>query len=98
MLRNFLAVFFGYGVIAVGGGYVSGLIARRREMLYAIIVGTIVEMIAIASMFAAPHGVSLWSQRSSILVTAPAAMLGGLIRLLQVRKAANVDLPGAISR
>jgi O-antigen/teichoic acid export membrane protein len=77
------------GLVAFGGGYFAARIAARRELLHAIIVGSIVELIAVLSMFAAPDGASLWSQWSSILVLAPAAMFGGLFRVLQGKKPPN---------
>jgi hypothetical protein len=71
-----------YGVVfACLGGYAAARIAQRLELLHAAILALLMATGALISLFAELGRGSAWSQIAALLFMAPAAALGGMIRL-----------------
>lgn len=77
-------VSFEIGAIAYGalfallGGYAGTVIAGRSDMMVGNIIAAFIVVIAVASMIAVGIG---WSPLSAIVFNAPAAILGGYLRV-----------------
>ncbi len=70
-----------YGMAFAGaGGYVAGAIADRKPRLHGGAVALIVALGATASLLAQPGAGSKWSQATALLLMAPAALVGGIVR------------------
>ena len=65
---------------AFAGGYGAGLIAGRRPRLHGGVVAVILAMGASASILAQPGKGSRWTQYAAIVLMAPAAFAGGVVR------------------
>ena len=65
---------------AGAGGYVAGAIAGRRPRLHGGVVAVILALGATASILAQPGRGSRWSQAAAIVLMAPAAFVGGVVR------------------
>ena len=71
-----------YGLVfACLGGYVAARIAQRLELLHAVILALLMATVALISLFAELGRGSVWSQIAALLFMAPAAALGGMVRL-----------------
>ena len=69
-----------YGaVFAMAGGYLAAAIAPRRPRFHAAMVGLLIAIGATASLIAAPAD-ARWSQLAAILLVAPVAAAGGMLR------------------
>lgn len=74
----FTAIAIVYGMVfAAAGGLISALIAGRRPVLHAAIVGAILALGAIGSLISRPGHGALWSQLAAIVLMAPCAPIGG---------------------
>lgn len=77
-----------YGVaFSTIGGYVAALIGRRFEVEHSLAVAALIAVLGAASLLAESAQESKWTQLGTVLVIAPAAMLGGYFRQRQVRAA-----------
>lgn len=74
-----------YGVaFALLGGYVAARIAIRIGAARA--VGVVIAVAALLSLGIRPGEGAIWSQLAAFALMAPAAVIGGGIRMRQVRK------------
>ena len=77
---------FVVGSIAYGmffgavGGYVSAAVGGGRARTQAIWVGVIIALGATVSLLAGPKAGSMWSKVGALLLMAPSAIVGGMIR------------------
>jgi hypothetical protein len=70
-----------YGMaFAVLAGYLAARLAGRRPLSHAIAVAGIIGLGALISIVLRPVGAALWSQLAALVLIAPSAILGGLIR------------------
>jgi len=75
-----------YGVVfAIAGGYTAARIAGKKELVNAGVVAGIIALLALISIIAQPGLPSYWSQAAAIVLMAPAAFLGGWLRVHQTR-------------
>ena len=71
-----------YGLVfACLGGYVAARIAQRLELLHAVVLALLMATVALISLFAAIDKGPVWSQIAALLFMAPAAAVGGMVRL-----------------
>jgi ABC-type transport system involved in multi-copper enzyme maturation permease subunit len=76
-----------YGVFFAGlGGYVTASIARRSELAHALVVAVIIALIAIVSIIVAPKEGVLWSELATLLLSAPAAWIGGYVKSRRMQR------------
>jgi hypothetical protein len=70
-----------YGVIfAAIGGYVAGVIARRKPGLHGAVVALVLAVGATTSFLTQPGAGSRWTQVAALVLMAPAAFVGGIVR------------------
>ena len=70
-----------YGIaFAILAGYVAASLAGREPLGHAIAVAGIIGLGALISMVLSAAGATLWSQLAALVLMAPSAALGGLIR------------------
>ena len=62
------------------GGYVTAWLARRAQVRHALIMGVIESALTILAMLSFAGHAPLWSWIAGIVLTTPAAWLGGLHR------------------
>jgi hypothetical protein len=95
---GFIAAADAFGVVfALLGGYLAGRIAGRRPILHAGIVGILIVSGASASLLSSLGKGAVWSQVSAILLMAPAAVLGGVLRAkAQGEQSARKSRPGPV--
>lgn len=75
-----------YGVLfAIAAGYTSARIAGKKELVHAGVVACIIALLALVSIFAQPGLPTYWSQIAAIVFIAPAAVLGGWLRVRQTK-------------
>ncbi len=67
------------------GAYVAAQIAKGNERANAFAVGLFSTLIGFLFVFASPESAPFWAEAVGLLLTIPAAFLGGEIRLLVVR-------------
>jgi cytochrome bd-type quinol oxidase subunit 2 len=72
---------FGLAFTAIGA-YVAATVARKEPRLQAFAVGVVSTAIGFIFVFSAPEGAPFWSEAAGLLLTIPAAFLGGEIRQL----------------
>jgi len=78
---SFVVLSVVYGMVFAGaGGYVAGTIAGRKPRLHGAAVGLVVALGATASLLAQPGAGSRWSQTTALVLMAPAALVGGIVR------------------
>lgn len=65
---------------AFAGGYAAGALAGRRPRLHGGAVALILALGATASMLAQPGKGARWSQAAAVVLMAPAALAGGMVR------------------
>lgn len=70
--------------MTAAGAYLAARIARGAERAHAFAVGLISTVIGFTIVFSAPESAPFWSQASALLLTIPAAFVGGELRRLQV--------------
>lgn len=73
-------------LFVVFGAYVAARIARQAEMANAFVVGLLSTALSFLVVFAEPESSPFWSQAASLVLTIPAAFLGGQIRILTMGK------------
>ena len=70
-----------YGItFALLAGYLATSLAGRAPLGHAIAVAGLIGLGAIVSMVMSAAGAALWSQLSALVLMAPSAAFGGLIR------------------
>ncbi len=75
-----------YGIVfALLAGYLTAWIARRRVLWPVLTVATIVALGAALSLLLARRDEAAWSQLATLILLAPAVVLGGAIRLRNTR-------------
>jgi hypothetical protein len=74
----------GLSLTAVGA-YVAAVLAKGNERTNAFGVGALSTLIGFLFVFTAPESAPFWAQAVGLLLTIPAAFLGGEIRLAVVR-------------
>jgi hypothetical protein len=62
------------------GGYATAWVARRLEVRHAVIMGAIEVVLTIMAMQAFPGKAPLWFWIATMIITVPAAWLGGKIK------------------
>lgn len=69
-------------IFSVGGGYLTALIAGRKEMLHSIILAAVFCLLGVISLilYDAEKMGSIWLPLSTIVINAPCAVLGGWMR------------------
>jgi len=80
-----IAIVYGMAFAAVGG-LISALIAGRRPVLHAAIVGAILALGALVSLVSRPGAGAIWSQLAAIVLMAPSAPVGGAAASLLSRQ------------
>jgi hypothetical protein len=74
-------------IAAFVAGYVGAAVARGFERTAGIVIAVIIAGGALISFIAQPGPGARWSQLSGLLVMAPTALLGSLIRARRLRAA-----------
>jgi len=70
-----------YGIMfAIAGGYVSAVLGGGSARVQAGAVGVAIALGATVSLLAGPSASSAWSRVAALLLMAPAAAIGGIIR------------------
>jgi hypothetical protein len=70
-----------YGMVFAGaGGYVAGAIAGRKPRLHGGAVALVLALGAAVSLLAQPGAGSRWSQVAALVLMAPAALAGDIVR------------------
>jgi hypothetical protein len=80
-----LSIVCGVG-FALVAGFVAGLIGHRRDLIAGIILVPIIAVPALISIVTRPGAGALWSQTASLVVMAPAGLVGDWIRLSRLRR------------
>jgi len=65
---------------AVLGGYVCALIARRAEVMHALVLGIVAEAMSIASLILQLGSQPLWYGLALVLIVLPSMLAGGYLR------------------
>jgi hypothetical protein len=95
--RVFMLVYTMFSIAA--GGYVTAWIARRSPVTHAAIMGAIEVAFILYVMIAAPFAevvkAPMWLSVASIILTIPAAFLGGALRARQAGR--TVKIPAGTS-
>ncbi len=79
---GFLLFSIGGGIVfALLAGYVTAWIARRDVLWPVLSVAALIAMGAAASLAARPRAGAMWSELATLLLMAPAVVLGGALRL-----------------
>ena len=85
---RFLILSILYGIFfALLAGYLTALIAKVDDLRYVLLLAAIIAAGALFSLLARPGAGAIWSQVSALLLMAPAALVGGHLRLQQLRRA-----------
>lgn len=66
--------------LTVIGAYVAAHLAKKEPLLHAFAVGVISTGIGFVFVFSAPEGAPFWAEAAGLILTIPAAFLGGEIR------------------
>jgi len=83
----FLVLSVLYGIFfALLAGYLTTLIAKVNDLRYVLLLAAIIAAGALFSLLARPGAGAIWSQVSTLLLMAPAALVGGHLRLQQLRR------------
>ena len=86
---KFLLLSILYGVLfALLSGYVTALLAKVHDLRYVLLLSAIIAAGALFSLLARPGAGAIWSEVSALLLMAPAALVGGHLRLQQLRRRA----------
>ncbi|HZS49013.1 MAG TPA: hypothetical protein VFC63_28340 [Blastocatellia bacterium] len=79
---GFMVFTIAYGIVfAFLGGYVATAIAKSRSLVVAIIVTVLIATGALVSLLAQPGPGAIWTQVSALILMAPAATVGGWLKL-----------------
>ncbi len=78
-----------YGILFASlAGYVAAVIARRADLVAAVLVAVVIALGAVGSLVMTMRsGGAIWTQVTAALILAPSALGGGWLRLRQLRKA-----------
>jgi hypothetical protein len=80
----FMAGSIVYGIMcAAVGGYVSAVLGGGSARVQATAVGVVIALGATVSLLAGPSAGSAWSRLAALLLMAPAAVIGAVIRARQ---------------
>jgi hypothetical protein len=83
----FLVLSILYGIFfAFLAGYLTALIANVDDLRYVLLLAAMIAAGALFSLLARPGAGAIWSQVSALLLMAPAALVGGHLRLQQLRR------------
>lgn len=80
------SIAFGMAFAALGG-FVAARLARRRPLAHGFAVGGVLAAGAAISLLNTTGKGAIWSQVAALVLMAPCAVLGGWLRLRQVRGA-----------
>jgi hypothetical protein len=84
---KFLVLSILYGMFfALLAGYLTALIGNVNDLRYVLLLAAIIAVGALVSLLARPGAGAIWSQVSALLFMAPAALVGGHLRLQQLRR------------
>src|SRR2546429_9990619 len=87
---KFLLLSVLYGVsFALLAGYVTALIGKVDDLRYVLLLAAVIAAGALFSLLARPGAGAIWSQVSALLLMAPAALVGGHLRLQQLRRSSK---------
>lgn len=74
-----------YGAFfAALGGYTAARLAGRNALRHAQLVALVIALLAVISLFVQFGKAVIWSELATLLVMAPSALLGGLLRRRQM--------------
>lgn len=73
-------------LFSVLGGYVTALLARRREVLHAFILGVLQLAMGVAATVKFYDTAPLWFHLIILVLLVPANVLGGQLRVMRKRK------------
>jgi len=83
----FLVLSVLYGILfALLAGYVTAVIAKVNDLRYVLLLAAVIATGALISLIARPGAGAIWSQVSALLLMSPAALVGGHLRLQQLRR------------
>lgn len=71
--------------LTASGAYVAAMLANEQQRKHAFAVGVISTVLGFLFAFSAPESAPFWVQAMGLVLTVPAAFVGGEIRLLVVR-------------
>jgi hypothetical protein len=75
-----------YGIFfAVLAGFLAAFLAKRWEFEHALAVSGLIAVAGAISLLAQAGQDAIWTQLAVLLLIAPSAMLGGYLRLRQLR-------------
>src|SRR5262249_38244845 len=84
---KFLMLSILYGIFfSLLAGYLTALIAKVDDLRYVLLLAAIIAAGALFSLLAHPGAGAIWSQVSALLFMSPAALVGGHLRLQQLRR------------
>jgi len=84
---KFLILSVLYGIFfALLAGYLTAVIANVNDLRYVLLLAAIIAAGALFSLLARPGAGAIWSQVSALLFMSPAALVGGHLRLQQLRR------------
>jgi MFS superfamily sulfate permease-like transporter len=70
-----------YGIIfAALGGFVAGIIGRRPDVICGTLLALIIAAGALSSLILRPGAGAIWTQSATLVLMAPAALVGDRIR------------------
>ena len=70
-----------YGIgFAIAAGYIAMWLSRRRDLAAPFALAVLIALIAFMTLMARNPGTSRWSMFATIVLMAPAAVLGGVLR------------------
>ena len=84
---TFLVLSVLYGIaFALLAGYLTALIGKVADLRYVLLLAAVIATGALVSLLARPGAGAIWSQVSALLLMAPASLVGGHLRLQQLRR------------
>jgi hypothetical protein len=83
-------MYFYTAVCIAAGGYVTAWVAGRSPEGHALAMGLLQEALNVWAMVALPHQAPLRNWIVGLVMTIPAAWLGGVLRAKQVRRTASL--------
>ena len=78
------SLFYGF-MAATGGGYITALVARDRELAHAMALAGLSVLLSLVNMYTAAGKEPIWYQVSNMVLVVPAVLLGGYLRRVRVR-------------
>jgi len=83
---SFMAASVAYGIFfAALAGFLAAWLAKRWEFEHSLAVACLIAVGGAISLLTRPAQGAMWTQLAALLVMAPSAMLGGYMRLRQIR-------------